>query len=291
MTAPLDSVGFATFSTGEALERLLERDHQAVSPAGRTLVRLHAGPSANVAVLFHGLTASPRQFVRFADDLYARGFNVLVPRLPRHGHADRLSQTLGDLRIEELEAVATEALGIARGLGARIVVAGFSLGGMLALWLAQREPIDRVVAIAPFLGISWIPNRFMHVVTDWMLRLPNQFHWWDLRLRETQMPVHGYPRFSTHAIGQAYRLARSLFDEAAHAPPRAQSIVLVLNAGEAAVNNRAIRRLYARWHAGAADRVELVELRGLPPSHDIIEPEGAVELAERVYPLLLDLML
>ena len=102
------------------------------------------------------------------------------------------------------------------------------------------------------------------------------------------MPAHGYPRYSTHALAHAYRVARGLLDDAMMQAPRAGRIVLVHNASESAVNNRAIRKLFGWWSAQRPGDVELIRLGGLPPSHDVVEPLHPSKLAERVYPRLLD---
>jgi pimeloyl-ACP methyl ester carboxylesterase len=269
------------------LDRLLARDHPAVGDKGRTIVHLHEERRPRAIVLLHGMSSSPPQFERFALELFSRGHNVLVPRLPRHGHADRLSPALAHLRPDDLYAAVDEYVAIARELGDRVTVAGFSLGGLLAAWSAQHYELERCVAIAPFFGVAWIPGALMPGLSEVLLRLPNRFHWWDPILRERQMPAHGYPRYATHAIAHAYRISRGLLSEAATRGPSAARVVLVTNAREAAVDNRAIRRLYARWRARSPDAVELIALAGLPPSHDIVEPLRAGDLAARAYSRLL----
>ncbi|HTU83811.1 MAG TPA: alpha/beta fold hydrolase [Candidatus Acidoferrales bacterium] len=270
------------------LDRLLARDHAAVGEKGRTLALLHGERRPHAVVLLHGMTASPPQFERFAVELHARGHNVLVPRLPRHGHRDRLSTALERLRPDDLYAATTNYVEIARELGERVTIAGFSLGGLLAVWSAQHFDVDRAVAIAPFFGVAWLPGALMTAAAELLLRVPNRYHWWNPVLKERQMPAHGYPRFSTHAIAQTYRIARTLLARASAEPPRAAHVVLVANASEATVNNRAIRRLYRRWSVLRPGVVELRVLRGLPPSHDVVEPLRHGELAERVYPELLE---
>jgi carboxylesterase len=275
-------------TSSQRLDRLLARDHQAVGPKGRTIAYVHGERRPRAVVLLHGLSASPPQFERFAGDLFARGHNVLVPRLPRHGHADRLSTALERLRPDDLYAAVDEHVAIARELGDRVTIAGFSLGGLLAAWAAQHYEFDRAVAIAPFLGVSWIPGMAMRGVAELALRIPNRFQWWDPLLRERQMPDHGYPRYSTHSIGHMYRVAHALMLESRTRGPSAEHVLLVTNAMEAAVNNAAIRRLYRRWRTRAGGAVEFKILRGLPPSHDIIEPLHHSRLADRAYPDLLE---
>jgi hypothetical protein len=143
------------------------------------------------------------------------------------------------------------------------------------------------VPIAPFFGVSCIPNRLMGPVADRLLRLPNRFHWWNPILRERQRPASGYPRYATHAIAHSYRIARSLLDEARTNRPVARQVAIVANAAEVAVNNYAIRRLYHDWRRHRPDAVELSVLTGLPLSHDIVSPLRPWRLADRVHPTLL----
>jgi pimeloyl-ACP methyl ester carboxylesterase len=276
-----------TFS--DRLDRLLALDHAFVGDKGRTIARLHEGRRPRAIVLLHGMTASPAQFSRYAGDLYARGHNVLVPRLPRHGHADRFSEAAARITGDELLTAAREVLAVGRELGDRVTVAGFSLGGLLTAWIAQHEMVDRAVAIAPFLGVAVLPRRLMNAAAEVVMRMPNAFQWWDPFLRERQMPAHGYPRYSTHAIAHAYLVARDLLRDANETAPVTQDIVLVNNSHESAVNNRAIRKLEASWRAHGVD-VQRIVLHGLPPSHDIIEPMRTSGLADRVYPQLLEVI-
>jgi alpha-beta hydrolase superfamily lysophospholipase len=269
------------------LERLTARDHAGVAAAGRTIAYLHSAQRPRAVVLLHGMSASPAQFERVARDLFERGHNVLVPRLPRHGHANPLSDALERLHAQDLYDAVTEYVAIARELGERITFAGFSLGGLLTAWVAQHCDVDRCVPIAPFLGVSLIPNRLMGTVAERLLRLPNRFHWWNPILREREMPRIGYPRYATHAIGHSYRIARALLDEARMNRPAAEHVTIVTNAAEVAVNNFAIRRLYENWHRHRPDAVELEVLTGLPLSHDIVSPLRRWGLADRVHPRLL----
>jgi hypothetical protein len=122
-----------------------------------------------------------------------------------------------------------------------------------------------------------------------MLALPNRFEWWDPIAREKQQPEHGYPRYPTHAIAQAYLLAREVMDDAAKGIV-ASRLTFVTNAREAAVNNRAVRRLEARMRASNSQRLDHVVLSGIPFSHDIIEPLRHPAIADAVFPQLMELI-
>ena len=275
--------------TSSLLERFRRRDHKGISEKGRTKLLLHGEVRPVATVLYHGIAASPEQFVRFAHELHARGHNVIVPRLPRHGHSNRLTEALSYLQADDLRALADDSVELAQGLGEKVVIAGFSLGGLLTTWVAQRYPVARAVAIAPFFGVSWMPNRLTVPFTDLILKLPNIFGWWDPIARERQMPAHGYPRYASHAVGQALLLGREVFARADHAVA-ARELILVVNARETAVNNRAVRKLAGLLHAAPGGHIEQVVLTSTPLSHDIIEPLRRPEVADRVFPELLDLI-
>ncbi len=239
-------------------------------------------------VLLHGMSASPKQFAEFAAQLHARGSNVLVPRLPQHGYGDRMSTALADLTAPELRSFALRAIDRARELGDDLHVVGFSLGGLLAAWIAQHVAVARVTAIAPFLGVLGFPRRLAPGITQLALAAPNRMLWWDPIRRERLGPEHGYPRFATHAVAQASRLANELLARAASDAPQAAEIGIVINDGEMTVNNRAARNLAWLWSRSEAERTHLYRMKGLGLSHDIIETMRSPDILRRVYPPLID---
>jgi pimeloyl-ACP methyl ester carboxylesterase len=193
------------------------------------------------------------------------------------------------LTADDLRGFVAENVEIAAGVGDRVVIAGFSLGGLLATWAAQHLPVERVVAIAPFFGVSWIPDALMGSVARLLLRMPNHFPWWDPIARERQLPEHGYPRYATHALAQSYILAREVYDRA-DCGLSARELIFVTNWRETAVNNRAVRRLERRIREGGANELQHVVLSGIPFSHDIIEPLRHPKIADAVFPRLIALI-
>ena len=191
---------------------------------------------------------------------------------------------------EQLKACAADTLEMARGLGERVTVAGFSLGGLLSAYLGQFNEVQRVVAIAPFLGVVFVPSAFRLRLANWLLHRRNRFYWWDPLLRERQLPEHGYPRYASHAVAHSLTIADELLNEAGRQAPKASEIVLVVNAREPAVNNRAIMNLVQKWRAHTSDVVHVHRLTGLPIAHDIIEPKRYPDIARRVLPVLVELI-
>ncbi len=269
---------------------LAERDDDTIHARGGSLLLAHGRPTARAVLFLHGLTASPMQCDALARRLHANGDSVIVPRLPGHGARDRLTTQLRDVPAQQLIDAAYEALAIARGLGTSVVVAGFSLGGLLGAWLAQHERVDHLVAIAPFLGVFALPGAATAALAASLRMLPNVFLWWNPMKRERLMPDHGYARFPTRAIAEALGIATELHALARASAPATRRITIVTNESETAVNNGAARTLAAAWRAHRGIDVDLHRMTGLPPSHDIIESLRPGTVARRAYRTLLPIL-
>ena len=268
------------------------RDGAGIAPACGTRLFTHGRKVGRVAVLLHGFTSCPRQFDRFGRVLYERGWNVLIPRLPRHGLPSRMTGALAGFTAEELVGAAARALDQAHALGDTVVVAGLSQGAVAAAYLAQnRADLDRAVIIAPSFAPSGVPEDLCLRLTNALLLAPNTYVWWDPRLRErVPGPTETYPRYATHALGEIYRLGLVVMAEASHGPPRARSIVVVTNASDIAVNNQVAAALDTRWSARGA-RVRQYEFpRSLHLGHDLVDPEQPYQRVDEVYPVLAALM-
>ncbi len=89
------------------------------------------------ALVLHGFTGSPASLRPIAEALANAGLTVELPLLPGHGTAveDMLETTWQDWA-----AVAQKAFGELASRCASVVVAGLSMGGTLALWLAELDP-------------------------------------------------------------------------------------------------------------------------------------------------------
>lgn len=92
------------------------------------------------ALVLHGFTGHCHSVKGMARALAAAGFAVECPLLPGHGTTieDMLDTTWDDWSSAAEHALATLRAKLPDG--ARIVVAGLSMGGALTLWLATRHP-------------------------------------------------------------------------------------------------------------------------------------------------------
>ena len=151
---PLATGGQAAASYEEAMARA-RRSHghrrardQPGLPLARRLTRAAHRALSRPAARIHQLPAAVRHH---RPGVRGRGYSVVVPRLPGHGHRDRLTKALSDVRPDDLVHTADLAVDIAAGLGDEVTVVGLSGGGTLAAWLAtERNDVNRAVLIAPW---------------------------------------------------------------------------------------------------------------------------------------------
>lgn len=276
-------------SYAEALARvdsIRAREGSDLNPACHTRVLGSGAKSANVIVLLHGFTNCPKQFDSLAADFARQGYNVYLPRIPRHGAADRMSPELTHLTADELTRAGMDAVDIARGLGERITVMGLSSSAVLTAWLAQhRTDVDRAVLLAP----SFAPHGMQTDVARWLtgilLRSPNFFVWWDGKTKaDVPGPRQCYPRFASRALAQVYRLGFTVLDRAERARPLAPSVAILTTASDEGVNNDAAHELARRWRDRGAD-VETYEFpESLQVHHDMIDPEQPYQRIAVSYP-------
>lgn len=272
-----------------AARRMVDTEPDAVGEKCRTLFFDHGQPTRDVYVLLHGLSNCPAQFRDFGRQLYERGANVLIPRTPRHGFSDRMTDELSELTAQEMITSASHAIDVAQGLGERVIVLGLSVNGVTAAWLAQeRSDIDLAVPVAPFFAPHGLPPWGIAPVARLLIRVPNEFVWWDRDAKEDLLgSPFSYPRFATHAIGQVMALGLDVCKRAESSPPAAKRILLIAAPADPAISVPRMEELAGIWAPRANARLFPAEWN-LP--HDCIDPDqpgGRVDLA---YPQLIQWM-
>lgn len=274
-----------------ALEALDGSDVQSVC---RSQALLHGALTDHAIVLLHGMTNCPQQFHAFAPLLFARGYNVLIPRETRNGLEDRDTNALASLTLDELTSFSDRVADIAQGLGRRVTVMGISAGGVMAAWLAQfRSDIAAAMVIAPSLGI--LPNLPRAIngpanraVAGIFNALPNLM---TQRLRPfTAGPPQGYRGFATRGLGAIMRQGQVVLNAAKTTPPATRHLLMVLNRNDPAVNNTMAEELVAAWRAQGAPVATHYFAASDKLIHDIIDPEQPDQRVDYVYPILLDLI-
>jgi pimeloyl-ACP methyl ester carboxylesterase len=259
-----------------------------VNPVCRTRLYTHGRRTERALVLLHGFTNCPAQFDELGRRFYESGWNVVIPRYPRHGYIDRLNTAIAELREEQLLAVANRAAEAGAGLGERLTVAGLSLGGILTGYLAQtRDQVERAILIAPMFGLKPIPGPALAALARTAHVVPNFYIWWDAKARDRIGPPHGYPRFPTRAYAALFSTGSTVTAAARRSRPKAGSIAVITNAAEPRLDNRFTHRLVETWrrHGATVETFEFPASEGLP--HDLIDPvANPPSVLERSYPVV-----
>lgn len=263
----------------------------AVNPVCHSRLLTHGKTMNHVVILLHGVTNCPQQFVALGQLLFDRGANVLIPRMPHNGLANRMTHDLQNLRASELAAFTDTLVDIAAGLGKRITIVGLSAGGILAAWAAQhRSEITRAVIVAPsfaILRMSPLPQR---LVQNLFVRLP-PISRVDAAKVALRKPTHTALRNNTRSTGEIMRLGLATERAARVAPPVARSVVVVTNAADVTVDNTVTAQIVEHWRARGHSGIDTYAFhRDAHLPHDLIDPDQPGGCVDCVYPVLLDLI-
>jgi pimeloyl-ACP methyl ester carboxylesterase len=272
-------------------QQIQQSEGPELNPVCRSILLTHGQRAERAVVFLHGYTNCPQQFRQLGEMFYQMGYNVLIPRLPRHGVADRKVENLSPLKAEELRDCADTSVDIATGLGQKVLVAGLSAGGTLAAWIAQnRSDVTRVVLIAPALGLSRHENtRLQKALALLLPLLPDiRTDWFNA---DPDAPEHCYPGFSSRALGQLLRVSLATFAGALEQPPRVQDMVLVTSQGDEAVNDLIAWQLMGLWRSKGLHELTSIDFpKGMKVPHDMIDPAQKGEHTQIVYPVLVKVL-
>jgi len=231
----------------------------------RTQILSPEGRPVGGALLIHGLTDSPYSLRSMGQDLRARGYYVVVLRVPGHG---TVPAGLIDVTWEDwLAAVRVAAREIRRRIGTDtpLLLVGYSNGGALVLKYAldvadgSGDPqADRLVLLSPMIGVTrfaWLAR-----VISLLGVLPafEKAHWLDVYPEYNPFKYNSFPanaglqtwRLTTTMQSQIARLAAA--GRAGELPPMLTFHSLV----DATVSTPAL--VHALYDVVADERSELV---------------------------------
>jgi pimeloyl-ACP methyl ester carboxylesterase len=103
--------------------------------------------AVGAAIFLHGLSANRRFMTYLCEDFAAHGFRSYLPDLPGHGdNTDRFTFA----RAEQCAEIAVESLGRRGETDPKTtILLGHSMGGAIAVRMADRNPMAATIAISP----------------------------------------------------------------------------------------------------------------------------------------------
>jgi esterase/lipase len=269
----------------------LEEAKRTLNPVCRSKLLAHGSKTERVIVLMHGMTNCPQQFVELAPILYEQGYNVLIPRMPHNGLANPDTDDLRYLKAAELRDCSNAMVDIARGLGDYITFLGLSVGGLMAAWVAQyRDDVNKAVIIAPSFTIGpRLGVGLSKLIMRLFLILPNIM---TQRLKPFKDgPDHNYLGFATRGLGEMMRFGFSIYDTSKNTSAAAQSVLVITNAADPAVNNKIPLKIAKNWLTNGLKQLDQYQFDAkYKLIHDIIDPGQKLQNVAVSYPILLDLL-
>jgi carboxylesterase len=168
-----------------------------------------SGPAA--ALCLHGLTGTPYEVRVLGEAIAAAGIHAFGPALPGHCETpDALSRVPHSAWLDA-------ALGHYQTLRARferVAVVGLSMGGLLSLAIAQREPVAAVVVVGTPLELPWL----VRCAVPWLK------HVWpmspkregsDIREPGARARHPSYDAMPLHSVHELIRLQRRVLEDMA----------------------------------------------------------------------------
>lgn len=173
-------------------------------PGTESFAKFHDGPAPKgVAVLFHGASVSPAQWEYMVNDVFNKGYDVFVPKLPGHGLLNSegkpdTSLVPDAMHFERWDSFAEDVFKTVAPAG-KVTPIGLSLGGMVALKMATahaqdtnaegQKVIEQVIAISPFLGFAGVKDQLMAKAADVLMGVvPEQM---NAALKDQEIYVEG----------------------------------------------------------------------------------------------------
>lgn len=104
-------------------------------------------------------------------------------------------------------------------------------------------------------------------------------------------PDHNYLGFATRGLGEMMRFGFSIYDTSKVTSAAAQSVLVITNAADAAVNNKIPLQIAKNWQNNGLKQLNEYQFDAkYKLIHDLIDPGQKQQNIAITYPILLDLI-
>jgi carboxylesterase len=168
----------------------------------------HLSGGGIAILMIHGFTGSPASIKPWAQSLHQAGFTILAPRLPGHGtNWQEMNQTRWQHWYQEVDTALTKL----KSQHDRVFIAGFSMGGALALKLAAErgDEIEGLMLANPAVHDD---RPIMKLVPILKYFIPSVLGR-GTDVAAANPPRHSYGRTPLHALHSLQKLWRQLRNE------------------------------------------------------------------------------
>lgn len=162
---------------------------------------IHLSGGSVAVLMIHGFTGSPVSVKPWAQELHNQGFTVLVPRLPGHATTwEEMNRTKWQDWYQEVDA----AFNRLKKSHQRVFVAGFSMGGSLAIRLAtiRGREIEGMILVNPAVQ----DNRPVMKLVPALKYLIPSIAGRGTDVAAPNPPKHSYGRTPLHALHSLQKL-------------------------------------------------------------------------------------
>jgi carboxylesterase len=227
------------------------------------------GNGTVAAVLSHGLGASPFEVKGLAEYLAARNIAVYAVRLDGHGTSiEHLSKT----KWEDWYESFVNEYEIARSSHQKVFVGGMSLGGELALRVAEENGVDGVIALAPSLILDDKRSNYA-----WLFKY---FTKYSSRVIPIDRKPFYYDKFSVSAVAESVELSKIVERDLGEVNV---PVLIMQYANDTRVDSRSPQIVY---DGISSQRKELVWIDGT--GHVFLLDDGKEKYFEKIYEFILE---
>jgi carboxylesterase len=162
------------------------------------------GSGRAATLCLHGLTGTPYEVRSLAEAISAAGIRAVGPALP--GHNETPERLAASAYTDWLDAARDEFQRLREDYDSVFIV-GMSMGGLLALAIAEEEPVDGLVVIGTPLALHQ-PFSWLIPLVKYFLPMSRKTRGSDIRDPAARARHVGYPVMPLNSVHQLQRLQR-----------------------------------------------------------------------------------